>query len=71
MNLFLVPDLHAMLYVFTQKMVTCFMQLADISNIPEAMTLDISDMVSTSDIGQSSMVANYGDVSCDQCSLGK
>ncbi|XP_018529302.1 Golgi reassembly-stacking protein 2 [Lates calcarifer] len=41
----------------------------DISNIPEAMTPDLSDMVSTSDMGQSSMCANYGDDSGDQCSL--
>ncbi|XP_035511442.1 Golgi reassembly-stacking protein 1-like [Morone saxatilis] len=41
----------------------------DISNIPEAMTPDLSDMVSTSDMGQSSMFANYGDDSGDQCSL--
>ncbi|XP_036935659.1 Golgi reassembly-stacking protein 1-like [Acanthopagrus latus] len=41
----------------------------DISNIPEAMTPDLSDMVSTNDIGQSSMFANYGDDSGDQCSL--
>ena len=45
--------------------------IPDISNIPEAMTPDLSDMVSTNDIGQSSMFANYGDDSGDQCSLGK
>lgn len=38
----------------------------DISNIPKAMTPDFSD---TSDMGQSSMFANYGDDSGDQCSL--
>ncbi|XP_070784179.1 Golgi reassembly-stacking protein 2-like [Enoplosus armatus] len=41
----------------------------DIPNIPEAMTPDLSDMVSTNDMGQSSMFANYGDDSGDQCSL--
>ncbi|XP_044032552.1 Golgi reassembly-stacking protein 2-like isoform X2 [Siniperca chuatsi] len=41
----------------------------DISNIPEALTPDLSDMVSTNDMGQSSMFANYGDDSGDQCSL--
>lgn len=45
--------------------------MADISNIPEAMTPDLSDMVSANDMGQSSMFANYGDDSGDQCSLGK
>lgn len=35
------------------------------------MTPDLSDMVSANDIGQSSMFANYGDDSGDQCSLGK
>ncbi|XP_042256155.1 Golgi reassembly-stacking protein 1-like isoform X2 [Thunnus maccoyii] len=41
----------------------------DISNIPEALTPDLSDMVSTNDMGHSSMFANYGDDSCDQYSL--
>lgn len=41
----------------------------DISNIPEAMTPDLSDMISTNDMSQSSMFANYGDDSGDQCSL--
>ncbi|XP_068588461.1 Golgi reassembly-stacking protein 1-like [Cebidichthys violaceus] len=41
----------------------------DISNVPKAMTPDLSDTVSTSDMGQSSMFANYGDNSGDQCSL--
>ncbi|KAM9337184.1 Golgi reassembly-stacking protein 1-like [Symphorus nematophorus] len=41
----------------------------DISSIPEAMTPDLSDMVSANDNGQSSMFANYGDDSGDQCSL--
>lgn len=41
----------------------------DISSIPEAMTPDLSDMVSISDAGQSSMFANYGDDSGDQYSL--
>lgn len=42
----------------------------DISNLTEkAMTPDLSDTVSTNDVGQSSMLANYGDDSGDQCSL--
>ncbi|KAM3860768.1 Golgi reassembly-stacking protein 1-like [Diretmus argenteus] len=41
----------------------------DISNISEAMTPDLSEMVSTIDMGNSSMVAHYGDVSSDQFSL--
>ncbi|CAK6972062.1 Golgi reassembly-stacking protein 1-like [Scomber scombrus] len=41
----------------------------DISNISEAVTPDLSDMVSTNDIGYSSMFANYGDDTCDQFSL--
>ncbi|KAM7369863.1 hypothetical protein PAMP_011153 [Pampus punctatissimus] len=41
----------------------------DISNIPEAKTPDLSDMVSTNDMGHSSMFANYGDDSGDQYSL--
>ncbi|XP_034998811.1 Golgi reassembly-stacking protein 1 [Hippoglossus stenolepis] len=41
----------------------------DFSNLPEAMTPDLSDMVSTNDVGQSSMLANYGDESGYQCSL--
>ncbi len=49
----------------------CPLWVAEISSIPEAMTPDLSDMVSTNDIGQSSMLANYGDDSGDQCSLGK
>ncbi|XP_042366569.1 Golgi reassembly-stacking protein 1-like isoform X2 [Plectropomus leopardus] len=40
----------------------------DIS-IPEAMTPDLSDMVSANEAGQSSMFANYGDDTGDQCSL--
>ncbi|KAM9839713.1 Golgi reassembly-stacking protein 1b [Aulostomus maculatus] len=43
---------------------------SDISSIPEAKTPDLSDMVSSSDIGSSSMFANHGDESGDQCSLG-
>lgn len=35
------------------------------------MTPDLSDMASANDIGQSSMFANYGDDSGDQCTLGK
>lgn len=65
-------DLFDILYVFTQnKKDICPLWIADISSIPEAMTPDLSDMVSTSDMGQSSMFANYGDDSGDQCSLGK
>ncbi|XP_060949566.1 Golgi reassembly-stacking protein 1-like [Limanda limanda] len=41
----------------------------DTSNSPEAMTPDLSEMVSTNDVGQSSMLANYGDESGYQCSL--
>lgn len=40
----------------------------DIFNLPKAMTPDLSDTVSTNDVGQSSMLVNYGDDS-DQCSL--
>ncbi|XP_068438019.1 Golgi reassembly-stacking protein 1-like [Clinocottus analis] len=40
----------------------------DISNSPRAMTPDLSDTVSTNDVGQSSMLVNYGDDS-DQCSF--
>uniref|UniRef100_A0A4W6D962 Golgi reassembly stacking protein 1 n=1 Tax=Lates calcarifer TaxID=8187 RepID=A0A4W6D962_LATCA len=65
-----VSDLSVLL--FSHKIMDiCSLQIADISNIPEAMTPDLSDMVSTSDMGQSSMCANYGDDSGDQCSLGK
>ncbi|KAF7669326.1 hypothetical protein LDENG_00203450 [Lucifuga dentata] len=44
---------------------------SDISNIMEAVTPDLSDMVSTSEMGHSSMFANYGDGddSCDQLSV--
>lgn len=48
----------------------CFIQIVDISSIPETMTPDL-DMVSTHDVGQSSMFASYGDDSGDLCSLGK
>ena len=48
------------------------MWMADISNISEAVTPDLSDMVSTNDIGNSSIFANYGDDTCDQfSSLGE
>uniref|UniRef100_A0A3B5B6I8 Golgi reassembly-stacking protein 1-like n=1 Tax=Stegastes partitus TaxID=144197 RepID=A0A3B5B6I8_9TELE len=43
----------------------------DISNTPEVMTSDLSDAVSTNGEGHTSMFANYGDDSGDQCSLGK
>ncbi|XP_056289827.1 Golgi reassembly-stacking protein 1-like [Pseudoliparis swirei] len=41
----------------------------DLSNIPKAITPDLSDTFSTVDMGQSSMLANYGDDSGDQCSF--
>ncbi|XP_034415462.1 Golgi reassembly-stacking protein 1-like isoform X2 [Cyclopterus lumpus] len=41
----------------------------DISNIPKAITPDLSDAVSTNDMGQSSLLVNYGDDSGDQCSF--
>lgn len=40
----------------------------DISDTPKAMTSDLSDVVSTNGEGHSSMFANYGDDSGDQCS---
>lgn len=40
----------------------------DVSNIPEAKTPDLSDMVSNNDTLQSSVLANYGDDFCDQSS---
>lgn len=43
----------------------------DYTNIPEAATPDLSDMVSSDDIGQSSMLANYSAGSGDQESWGK
>lgn len=43
---------------------------ADADDTPEVTTLDLSDMASTSNMGNSSMFANYGDGdSCDQLSL--
>lgn len=47
------------------------MQFVDVSSIPEAMTPDLSDMVSTHEVSQCSMFANYGNQSGDQCSLGE
>lgn len=42
----------------------------DAANVPEVTTPDLSDMASTSHMGNSSMFANYGDGdSCDQLSL--
>lgn len=41
----------------------------DCTNMPKAATPDLSDMVSSDDIGQSSMLANYSTVSGDQASL--
>ncbi|KAM6971518.1 Golgi reassembly-stacking protein 1-like [Tautogolabrus adspersus] len=43
---------------------------SDISNVPEAKTPDLSDLVSNNDADQNSMFANSGDNSCDQSSLG-
>lgn len=40
----------------------------DISNIPEAVTPDLSDVVSNNDTGQISTCVNLGDDSCDQSS---
>lgn len=42
---------------------------SDASDMPEAATPDLSDVVSASDAGQDSMLANYGDVSGDQCAF--
>ncbi|KAJ0022890.1 hypothetical protein NQD34_015024 [Periophthalmus magnuspinnatus] len=43
---------------------------SDTSNLPEVTTPDLSDMVSTGHVENSSMFANYGDAdSCDQLSL--
>lgn len=39
--------------------------------MPKAATPALSDMVSASDISQTSIFANYGDGSGDQCTLGK
>ncbi|XP_037549883.1 Golgi reassembly-stacking protein 1 [Nematolebias whitei] len=41
----------------------------DISNTPEAVPSDLTEVDSTSDEGHSSVVANYGDDTGDQCSL--
>ncbi|XP_037312438.2 Golgi reassembly-stacking protein 2-like isoform X2 [Pungitius pungitius] len=41
----------------------------DISRGSKAMTPDVSDTVSTNDVAQSSMFAEYGDDSADPCSL--
>ncbi|XP_022067200.2 Golgi reassembly-stacking protein 1-like [Acanthochromis polyacanthus] len=41
----------------------------DISKTPEVMTSDLSDVVSSNGEGHTSMFANYGDDSGDQCSL--
>lgn len=43
----------------------------DYTNIPEAATPDLSDMVSSDDIGQISTFANYSAGSGDQGSLGR
>lgn len=45
--------------------------LSDVSNTPEAVASDLTELVSTSDEGHSSVVANYGDDTGDQCTLGK
>uniref|UniRef100_A0A8C5I636 Golgi reassembly-stacking protein 1-like n=1 Tax=Gouania willdenowi TaxID=441366 RepID=A0A8C5I636_GOUWI len=44
---------------------------SNISNVTEASAPDLSDAVSANDEGQSSMIANFGDDSCNQCSLGR
>ncbi|TDG97267.1 hypothetical protein EPR50_G00224990 [Perca flavescens] len=65
-------DLHQVEGAVKDLCVSSSTQLAvdlDISNTTEAMTPDLSDMVSTNDMGQSSMFVNYGDDSGDQCSF--
>ncbi|CAB1422568.1 unnamed protein product [Pleuronectes platessa] len=65
-------DLNQTEEVAEEMIVTSATQPAadlDIFDLPEAMTPDLSDMVSTNDVGQSSMLANYGDESGYQCSL--
>ncbi|XP_078136811.1 uncharacterized protein LOC144537180 isoform X4 [Sander vitreus] len=65
-------DLHQVKGAVQDLCVSSSTQLAvdlDISNTTEAMTQDLSDMVSTNDMGQSSMFVNYGDDSGDQCSF--
>lgn len=52
-------------------MLICLLLNADCTNMPEAATPGLSDMVSSDDIGQSSMMANYSTVSGDQASLSK
>lgn len=52
-------------------MLICLLLNADCTNIPKAVTPELSDMVSSDDIGQSSMIANYSAGSGDQGSLGK
>ncbi|XP_065805146.1 Golgi reassembly-stacking protein 1 [Labrus bergylta] len=42
---------------------------SDISNVPEAKTPDLSDLVSNDDTDQNSMLDNSADNSCDQSSL--
>lgn len=56
-----------MLYIMTHNKV--HLHSTDFSNISEAMTPDLSDIVSANDEG--SLFANYGDDSGDQRSLGK
>ncbi|XP_071341202.1 Golgi reassembly-stacking protein 1-like isoform X2 [Trachinotus anak] len=66
------PDLNQIKGAVQDLFVTSPTQPAvdlDISNIPEARTPDLSDMVSSNDMDQTSMLANYGDDSGDQCSL--
>ncbi|KAA8580725.1 Golgi reassembly-stacking protein 1 [Etheostoma spectabile] len=65
-------DLHQVKRAVQDLRVSSSTQLAvdlDFSNTTEAMTPDLSDMVSTNDMGQSSMFVNYGDDSGDQCSF--
>lgn len=65
MNLFSVS-----MHLTNKIMAICPLQTADISNLPEAMTQDLSYMVPTNDMGQSSVLASYGDDSGDRSSLG-
>lgn len=50
---------------------SCCLSTADASGVPEAVTPDLSDVVSACDAGQDSILADYGDGSEDQCDFGK
>lgn len=52
-------------------MLICLLLNADCTNYLEAATPDLSDVVFSDDVGQSSMIANYSGGSGDQGSLGK